>query len=215
MINVIRKLIFLAILLAGFPAAALAQDSSSFQEGTHYQRLGTPVPTTSGNKIEVVELFWYGCPHCYTLEGVIDAWLKTKPDNVEFVRIPATLGRKVGEAHARTFYTAETLGVLDKTHKPLMDAIHAKDRRINNEDQLAEFFAEQGVAEEEFRKTYKSFAVETKFRRSQDLVKRYRIGSVPTVIVNGTYVVDATMAGSTQKLFEVVDYLIRKEAGSS
>jgi thiol:disulfide interchange protein DsbA len=214
MIKLMRKLVFLGILLTGL-TAAVARDGASFQEGTHYQRLGTPVPTASADKIEVVELFWYGCPHCYTLEGVIDAWLKTKPDNVQFVRMPATLGRKVGEVHARAFYTAETLGVLDKIHEPLMEAIHAKKRRIDNEDQLAEFFAEQGVAAEEFRNTYESFNVETKFRRSQDLIKRYRVGSVPTVIVNGTYVVDATMAGSSEKLFEVVDYLIRREAGSS
>jgi thiol:disulfide interchange protein DsbA len=189
----------------------VASAETQFQEGTHYQRLNTPVPTSSDNKVEVVEAFWYGCGHCYNLEPAIETWVANKPENVAFTRLPTVLGRS-WEPHARAYHTAEVLGVLDKIHQPLLEAIHAEKRRLMNEDQLAEFFAEQGVDKDTFRKTYNSFAVETRLKRSQDLVKRYRLRSVPTIVVNGKYVTDTSMAGSGKKLFEVVNYLVEKEA---
>lgn len=190
-----------------------ASAETQFQEGTHYQRLNTPVPTSSDDKVEVVEAFWYGCGHCYNLEPAIETWVANKPENVVFTRLPTVLG-KSWEAHARAYHTAEVLGVLDKIHQPLLEAIHLEKRRLANEDQLAEFFAEQGVDTDTFRKTYRSFAVETRLKRSQDLVRRYRLRSVPTIVVNGKYVTDTSMAGSQQKLFEVVNHLVEKEAKS-
>lgn len=203
----------LALLLSGllFNFAAAA---SSFEEGIHYRRLSTPVPTSSTDKVEVVEAFWYGCGHCYSLEPALEKWVADQPDNIAFVRLPAVLGSS-WEPHARAYYTAEVLGVLDKIHQPLLDAIHAEDRRIANEKQLAEFFAEHGVDKETFRKTYDSFAVETRLRRSQELVKRYKLRAVPTIIVNGKYITNSTMAGSGQKLFEVMNYLVAKEEGNN
>lgn len=191
---------------------AFAADSPEFKEGVHYQRLPTPVPTSTGDKIEVMEIFWYGCPHCYDLEPTVAAWLQRKPDNVVFIQLPATLGRKSGEAHARAFYTAETLGILDQTNKQIMAAMHREKRWVDTEDQLAALFAEQGVSEEDFRKTYNSFVVETKFRRSQDLIKRYQVNGVPAVVVNGKFLTNASMAGSPEKIFEVVDFLVQQEA---
>lgn len=188
----------------------LAGAASPFEEGTHYQRLSTPVPTSSNDRVEVVEAFWYGCGHCYSLEPALEKWVADKPDNIAFVRLPAVLGSS-WEPHARAYYTAEALGVLDKIHQPLLDAIHVEDRRLANEKQLAEFFAEQGVDKETFRKAYNSFTVETRLRRSQELVKRYKLRAVPTIIINGKYVTNTTMAGSGQKLFEVMDYLVEKE----
>lgn len=216
---------------------AFAADSPEFKEGVHYQRLSTPVPTSTGDKIEVTEIFWYGCPHCYDLEPTVAEWLTRKPDNVVFIQLPATLGRKPGEAHARAFYTAETLGILDQINKQIMTAIHVEKRRVDTEDQLAAFFvkqgvseedfffddwgvasnmggfsAKQGVSEEDFRKTYNSFAVETKFRRAQDLIKRYQVNGVPAFVVNGKFLTNASMAGSSEKIFEVVDFLVQQEA---
>lgn len=189
----------------------LASAETQFQEGTHYQRLNTTVPTSSDDKVEVVEAFWYGCGHCYNLEPAIETWVANKPEHVVFSRLPTVLGRS-WEPHARAYHTAEVLGVLDKIHQPLLEAIHKDKRRLMNEDQLAEFFAEQGVDKDAFRKAFNSFAVETRLKRSQDLVKRYRLRSVPTIVVNGKYVTDTSMAGSGQKLFEVVNYLVEKEA---
>lgn len=207
----ISKLIPWLFVLLWLPLSVPAADNPQFQEGTHYQRLASPVSTTAEDKIEVVELFWYGCPHCYSLEPKIDHWLENQPENAEFVRIPAVLNRN-WELGARAFYAAKALGVLDKIHTPLMNAIHAQGRPMRNEADLAEFFAEHGVDKEAFRKAYNSFEVETELRRSQQLVRRYGVHSVPSFVVDGKYVVTATMAGSEDRLFEVINYLIQKEA---
>lgn len=201
----LRKLI-LSVLL-WLPLAALAAD---FQEGTHYRRLDTPVPTASSDKIEVLEIFWYGCPHCFSLEPAAEQWLKNKPENVEFVRLPAILGSS-WEIGARAFYVAEKLGVLEKIHGPLFNAIHVDKQRIQNKEQLAEFFAKHGVDQTAFEQAYNSFEVETNLRKSQQLVQRYRVDGVPMVVINGKYVTNGSMAGSPAAIFQVVDQLIAEE----
>jgi thiol:disulfide interchange protein DsbA len=208
-----RTLVTLASLLMVLVGLPLFANAEEFQEGKDYRKLANPVPTPAG-KLEVVELFWYGCPHCYKLEPRIEQWIENKPDNVEFVRIPAVLGRS-WELGARAFFTADALGVLDTTHVKLFDAIHRQNRTINNKEQLAEFFAEQGVDNEAFSAAYDSFSVETSLKRSQQLVRRYRIDGVPTIIVNGKYVVTTSSAGSNARVFDIVDYLLAKEAGGS
>lgn len=210
--NPTLKLIPWLLVLLWLPLSLPAAENAEFQEGTHYRRLDTPVATSTEDKIEVVELFWYGCPHCYSLEPAIDHWLEEKKsENVEFVRIPAVLNRN-WELGARAFYTAKALGVLDKIHSPLMNAIHAQRRPMRNEADLAEFFAGQGVDKESFHKAYNSFAVETQLRRAQQLVRGYGVHSVPSFVINGEYVVTASMAGSEERLFEVINHLIQKEA---
>ena len=211
----IRTRVTLAFLLMVLAGLSLFANAEEFQEGKDYLRLANPVPiSNTEGKSEVVELFWYGCPHCYNLEPRIEQWVENKPDNVEFVRIPAVLGRS-WELGARAFFTADELGVLDTTHAKLFDAIHGEKRTINNKEQLAEFFAEQGVDKEAFSKAYDSFSVETKLKRSQQLVKRYRIDGVPAIIVNGKYMVTVSSAGSSARVFDVVDYLLAKEEDSS
>jgi thiol:disulfide interchange protein DsbA len=206
--NMIRKLTIGLIILLWLPVLASADE---YKEGVNYRRLATPVPTSTGDKIEVVEVFWYGCPHCYDLEPLIQTWLKHKPDNVEFHHLPAALGRR-WEPLARAFYTAQILGVLDKIHQPLFDAIHAEGRPLNDEQQIAEFFAEHGVDKETFHKTYNSFDVELQLRRAQHLVQSYGIFGVPAMVVNGKYVTDGNMAGSKDDILKVVNFLIAKES---
>jgi len=216
-----KKLIFMLVIGVALVTGVLTltwmplEASAEFKEGKDYRRLSTPVPTATGDKIEVVEIFWYGCPHCFHLESKINGWVTNKPENVAFMRLPADLGRQVGRTHARAFYTAEALGVLDKIHEPLMQAIHVKKQPLNTKAQLAQFFAEQGVDKKDFEEAFNSFQVDTEVRRSQKLVRSYRVGSVPTIVVNGKYIVDSALAGSPDKIFEVVNYLIDKEAGTS
>ena len=184
-----------------------------FQPKTHY-RVMTPVQPTSVDpgKIEVLEIFWYGCPHCYTLEPHMQEWVsKEMPSNAEFVRIPATLNRG-WQVHARAYYTAEALGKLDEIHEGLFKAINVDRNPLNTEDQLVSFFADYGVTEEEFTEAFNSFAVQTKLRRADSLVRRYRITGVPAMVVNGKYVTGADMAGGIPQLFEVVEFLIAKES---
>lgn len=208
MLNSIRRLM-LVLLACALPLTVIhAADppaSPSFQEGKDYLRLPTPVPPAASDKAEVIEFFSYTCPHCSHLEPAVREWLKHKPDNVVFVRIPVVFGA-TWEPGARAYYAAEALGVLDKMHQPLFDAIHQEKRKLNTEDELAAFFAEHGVDQDAFRKAYKSFQTETQLRRANQSAQRYKVQGVPTVIVNGKYDV------RSQRMFEAVDFLIAREA---
>jgi thiol:disulfide interchange protein DsbA len=181
------------------------------QAGTlPFEKLDPPQPVQSENRIEVVEVFWYGCPHCYTLEPYLEKWLETKPEDVEFRRIPGVLGKN-WLPHGRAYYTAEELGILDKIHKPLFDAIHRDNRNIMDEKTLREFFAELGVKKADFDKVYQSEEVTEKIKKAFTAAQGYRLTGVPAIIVNGKYRTGASMTGSNQKLIEVINYLVEQE----
>jgi len=205
--TLLLALLFVMVL----PGFARAMD---YQEGKQYTLLGTPQPTSTGDKIEVVELFWYGCPHCYDLEPEVQAWLQHKPDDVELVYMPAILGNR-WELLAQAYYTAELLGIVDRIHPALFDAIHKKHMKINDEEALQAFFVDQGVSPDDFKKTFNSFAVAVKMNNARQMTRRYRITGVPTIIVNGKYSTGAKLAGSNQAVFEVVDYLVEKERATA
>jgi len=184
--------------------------ANDYEEGKEYQLLSSPQPTSTGDKIEVVELFWYGCPHCYELEPDVQAWLERKPEYVELVRMPAIVGPR-WELLAQAYYTAELLGIVDTIHPALFKAIHEKHMKINDEAALQAFFVDQGVSAEDFRNTFNSFAVAVKMNNARQMTRRYRISGVPTIIVNGKYSTGAKLAGSNKGVFEVVDYLVEQE----
>lgn len=186
---------------------AVAQD---YTEGKEYLRLSKPQPTSTPDKIEVVELFWYGCPHCHDLEPYIEKWLESKPDDVEFVRLPAIVGPR-WEPLAKAYYTAEVLGVLDKTHTALLESIHVKKQKYTDEEQIMEFFISQGVSAEDFRNAYNSFAVSVKVNNAKQMTRRYVITGVPTVVVNGKFSTSGKFARSNAGIIKVVDYLVVQE----
>lgn len=201
---------WLIILLIPFYALG-ACAAGNFVEGKEYTKLANPQPTSSGDRIEVVELFWYGCPHCYHLEPFMENWLKSKPDDVEFVRMPAILGGG-WELLAKGYYTAELLGVLDKTHRALFDSIHEQNNKIKNEDILRAFFMRQGVSAADFNKTFNSFAVAVKVNNARLMTRRYAITGVPTLIVNGKYSTGPSMVtNGNEGVMAVVDYLVELE----
>lgn len=197
------------LVLAGLALAVTAQ-ADTFKDKIHYETINPAQPTATPNKVEVVELFWYGCPHCNALEPFVERWLKKIPANAEFIRIPAIF-QPSWELHARAFYTAEVLGVLEKTHRAMFDAIHGQRRKLDSQEALMAFFAEQGVANDEFNRVFKSFAVEAKVRRAKDMTQRYGINGVPSLIVNGKYRTSAQLAGGNAEIFKVVDSLAAKE----
>lgn len=184
--------------------------AATFQEGVAYKVLPQAQPTQNPDKIEVVELFWYGCPHCHKFEPYIEKWLKTKPDYVDFIRMPAIL-REDWSLHARAYYTAETLGILDKIHKPMFDAIHVQKRYLFSEDALMEFFKEYGVSEKDFRNTFHSFTVDSKVRRARLMSRRYMAMGTPAVVVNGKYLTGPGMAKGFDNLIKVINFLVAKE----
>src|SRR5216684_2660386 len=184
---------------------------ADYTEGIEYARLPQSQPVETGNKIEVREIFWYGCPHCYSLEPAINKWLKTKPANAQFVRMPGILGQN-WEPHARAFYAFEALGVTNKLHGALFDAIHARNQALDNESGIAEFVAKHGVDREKFLNTYNSFSVTAQVKNAMLMGQRYGIEGVPTLIVDGKFKTSSSMVGGHDALMQLVDYLIKKSA---
>ncbi|WP_462322177.1 thiol:disulfide interchange protein DsbA/DsbL [Halochromatium sp.] len=201
-----------AALLSLGGGSALA--AVSFDEGIEYKRVAEPKRLEPGDDVEVLELFWYGCPHCYQLEPAIERWLENKPDAVSFRRLPAAASMR-WIPHAKAYFAAEQLGELDKLHEPLFKALHEQRRKIFTDEQLIAFAAEQGIDEEAFRDAYQSFAVDAKVRQSAELVRRYQLSGVPAIVVNGTYITDVTEAGGRDELFELVNFLVEKEQAAA
>lgn len=188
--------------------------SSKFKEGTNYQKIVPAQPTNvAPGNVEVVEVFWYGCGHCFSLDPAIESWrAKNKPAYVDFVRVPA-MWNEGTRMHARVFYTAELLGKLDELHSLIFREMHVSGNQMNSVDKIAAFFQEHGVSKDEFTKAFSSFAVESKLQRADFLNKRYRIQSVPAVIVNGKYSTDISTAGGESQLFSLIDELAAHEHG--
>jgi thiol:disulfide interchange protein DsbA len=194
-------------------ALALAASGAIAQP---YSRVDPPQPTEGGGKIEVMEFFWYGCPHCYTLEANVVAWLKNAPKDVVFKRVPAIPSEAWAE-HARLFYTLEALGKLEELHPKVFDAIHKQNVNLNNKKMRDEWLAKNGVDLAKYAETEKSFTVVTKMNRAKQLTFAYKVDSVPRVTVNGKYFISAEQAGGTERVFPVVDQIIaaaRKEKAS-
>lgn len=193
--------------------ACSAQDKGTqYEEGKHFKPVKTIAKPVDPKRITVEEFFWYGCQHCFHFEGDISAWVKKKPADVDFVRVPASLGRAEGIVHQKTYYTAEALGVTEKIHKPLFDAIHEKHLPLMTQESIGNFFnAQVGVLPDVFNSTFTGFAVDSRVRRADTLAKDYMIYSVPTVVVGGKYQVTAQMAGGTfADMTKVMDFLVEK-----
>jgi protein dithiol oxidoreductase (disulfide-forming) len=187
------------------------ESAGHFQLGTHYLRLSPTQPTSSPpDKIEVGEVFWYGCPHCFRFDPLLERWRATAPEYVSFVRVPAVWNSLL-KLHARAFYTAEALGKGAEMHGAFFSEIHERGNALDSEAKLQEFFGRFGVDAETFKKTFESFAVQEKLQRADELNRRYRIGSVPTIVVNGKYTSDATLTGSYEDLLALVDELVAAE----
>lgn len=211
----LKPILSLFFLFVASTSVGIAAESPKGEPNAElpYELVTPPHPTADPSKIEVIEFFWYGCPHCYHFESYLKEWLKTKPSNVVFIRQPAVFNEHWA-AHAKAFFTAESLGVLDKVHDDLYDAIQNKRETLESEADLAKFFASHGVKEEDFHKAYKSFAVDAKMRQAQTLAPSYGIDGTPAIIVNGKYRIGASKAKSFDKMIEATNALIKQEAAS-
>ena len=178
-----------------------------------YEAVSPAQPVQNPSKIEVIEFFWYGCPHCYSLEPSMVEWLKNKPANVEFIRQPAVFS-DLWAKHAKAFFTAEALGVGEKVHADFFDAIQNKKQKLDSEDELAKFFAAHGVKDADFKAAYSSFMVDAKMRQAETMAARYGITGVPALIVNGKYKVTATTAKSQENMLSVTNQLIQQESSN-
>ncbi|UYZ84568.1 thiol:disulfide interchange protein DsbA/DsbL [Entomomonas sp. E2T0] len=181
------------------------------QAGKEYTILPTPVPTSEPNKIEVTEVFWYGCPHCYDLEPIINKWSKNLPADVHFVRMPA-LFSKLWNIHGQLFITLDTLKVEDKLHSAVFESIRQRKNLLLTPEDMADFVAQHGVDKAKFLETYNSFGVQARMEKDKKVLNKYGITGVPAIIVNGKYRIDFNdNVAEPADLMRVTNYLIEKE----
>jgi thiol:disulfide interchange protein DsbA len=195
-----------------------AQQEWQFTEGEHYHRLVPTQPKIGGaDKIEVAEFFYYQCPHCFTFEPIIKAWVENKPANVRFVQVPAMWNNAL-VLHGRMFYTNEVLArngiIKDEAafNTAVYEEIHRRNNRLMSETSIQKLFERFGVSAFDFGATWNSFEVDQKMRVASDLARRYGIASTPTIVVNGKYRTGGAEAGSYPRLLELIDELVARES---
>ncbi|MDP7536229.1 MAG: thiol:disulfide interchange protein DsbA/DsbL [Methylococcales bacterium] len=176
-----------------------------------YENVAPVQPVELAGKVEVIEFFWYGCPHCFSFEPVLNEWVKKQGDQINFIRVPAVFSKRWGR-HAKAYFMAQVLDVSEQLHADFFNAIQVKKQRLETEDQLADFFVAHGVNEQNFRNAYHSFLVDAKMRQAQSMGPRYGVTSVPTIIINGKYRSNASIAGGQSNLLGVMDQLVAVES---
>ena len=182
---------------------------AEFVAGKNYLVLDKPVETETGDQIEVRELFWYFCPHCFSVHPKLEEWSKTMDSSAQLVLQPAVFpGWEFGSTF---YYVLEELGELERLHSSLYDAIHVQKLNLKTQQDFVTWLSLNGVDEDKANKVFKSFPVKVAVNKAKANTYKYRITGVPVFIVNGKYTVNATSAGSEEKIFEVIDYLIQKE----
>ena len=190
------------------PAAPATQ---KFKANTHYVKLTTAQGTSSPpDVVEVAEVFWYGCPHCFNFDPIVSNWAKNLPDGVNFIRLPV-MWNPTNAMHARLFYTLEALGKLDEVHGAIFTEMHVNNKTLTSETEILEFVSRNGISAEDFKKTFRSFAVESSLKRAQNLTQKYRIQSVPLLVINGTYLTTGEGIKNFDDMLAVADELIALE----
>jgi thiol:disulfide interchange protein DsbA len=213
MIMLKRLGFLLAGLLAVTACSAADKDAApakTWEAGTHYFVIDPPQATATGNKIEVLEVFSYACPHCAHFQPYADQIKQALPAYAQFTYMPAIFNAQ-WEPYARAFYTAQSLGVLDQTHQALFDALHRDHVPLRTIEDLAGFYAQHGVDRAKFLAASGSFEVESKLARAQEIVRNAGVDGTPSVIVNGKYRVTGSSAGGFPQLIELVEFLVKKE----
>lgn len=188
---------------------ATAQDKQ-YEAGTHYEVLETPVRTSDPKRIEVTEVFWYGCSHCFSFEPMVNTWASQLPKDVNFVHSPA-IWHKNMELHARAYYTAKALKVLEPVHQAIFKAMNLKKNKLASKEAIGKIFVAQGVDLDKFNKTFDSFGVVSATKQANARQRSYGITGTPEIVVNGKYRLSARMAGSQQGMLQVADYLVALE----
>jgi len=184
--------------------------NTQYKEGVHYFKIPEPLKVTTGKDIEVRELFWYGCPHCYDLEPAVINWLKVKPSNAKFVGTPAVFSRK-WVFHAQAFYAIQALGIKDKAHTLIFDAINKHKQSVNTPKQLAALLKKNyGIEEDKTIGALRSFSVDGNVRAANAISVKSGATGVPTIIIDGKYRTSPHTAGGNSNVFNVVNFLVKK-----
>jgi len=202
----IRKHLAWMVFLLFFSCA----QAEEYVAGKHYEILDSPSVTRDPSKVEVVEVFWFGCNHCFALESYILPWKKTLPKDVDYWKSHATWNPTL-KIHARLFYSAKALGIEDKIVPGAFTAIQREGRFLTGNSELEYFFKGFGVEKEKYLSVSNSFGVNNAVKQADNRMRQWTITGVPTLIVNGKYKVSGTREVGTDRLLDVVDFLIEKE----
>jgi thiol:disulfide interchange protein DsbA len=211
---------FSAVLATGALGAtsmigSVRAQSGSPVEGKDYLRLSSPLPAPAGGKVDVIEFFWYGCPHCNTFEPLLDAWARKLPDYVNFRRMPVAFRDEPYVAHQRIYFALEEMKLTEAMHRKVFAAIHVDHLRLDKPTDIAAFMTKNGVDGVKFLEYYNGFSVQTKARQAAQLAQAYKLDGVPAVGIQGKYLTSASLAGSHERALAVTDYLIQKERGKA
>src|SRR5258706_13004774 len=182
--------------------------SAQIQLGREFQRVELPHPTAAGNRVEVIEFFYYGCPVCYEPEPFLARWLVTAPEYVALRRVPA-LSTEAWGPFAKLFYTLDALGQIGRLHWPVYDSFHFEDLKLNDEKIMADWAVRNRIDRQRFLGTYDSPEVAAKVAQARELLKAYDVRRVATVIVDGQFLTSARLAGGTQQVVPAVEQLVR------
>jgi len=204
----LNKRFFTALVLLALTGFAGAQ-GQKIEEGFDYRILPIAQPVEIKGKVEVIEFFWYGCPHCYDFEPELSAWVKRQPKDVVFRRVPVAF-RDDFMPHSQLFYALEAMGKGDAFNEKVMYAMHKENKRLLNENEIADWVVSQGIDRNTFLASYRSFAVISKARAAKQLAEAYRIDGVPTIVMQGKYVTSPSIAGTKAKAIVVMDFLVEK-----
>ncbi|GAA6138205.1 thiol:disulfide interchange protein DsbA [Arenicella sp. 4NH20-0111] len=192
-------------------AFAVSHSNAQPLDESTYKPVATQFNVSSGDKIEVAELFWFGCGHCFALEPTVKKWNANKPDNVEFVKIPAIFSKR-WEFHGKAFYTMKALNVPEEAYDAFFHSIHIKRKQINNLGALTEFLAKFDKTEDQINSAFNSFEVDSKVRAAIKISRQSGATGVPTIVVDGKYQTSQGMTGGVDGLFKTVDLLVEKAA---
>ncbi len=197
-------------LAAGLPGLALAQGGPV--EGTHYIKLSQAAPTSApAGKIEVVEFFWYGCPHCFHFDPALEAWAGKLPADVAFRRVPVAFRENPFGIHQKLYFAVEAMGLLPTLHGKIFHALHEQGLKLDKPELISDFVAKNGVDAAKFMGVFDSFGVQTKCRQARSLAEAYKIDGVPTMGIAGQYYTSVSLNGSPEKTLAVVDALVAKQ----
>ena len=189
------------------PATPALAQARQFKEGKDYKRLDKPVaPDAPAGKVDVIEFFWYSCPHCNAFEPTLDAWIKAAPKDLSIRRVPVAFNASF-IPQQKLYYALEGLGQLEALHAKVFRAVHVEKQKLAKDDEIFAWIAKQGVDAAKFKEIYTSFTVSNQVRRASQLQDAYGVEGVPSMGVAGKYYTDGTMAGSMQNVLQVVESL--------
>ena len=210
---------FSAVLATGtLGAATLMTNPAQAQggapvEGKDFLRLSSPLPAPPGGKIEVIDFFWYGCPHCNAFGPQLDAWAKKLPPDVIYRHVPVAFREEPFVAHQKIFYALDEMKLSEAMHRRVFAAIHVDRQRLDKPAEIAAFMTKNGVDGAKFLEFYNGFSMQNKVRQARQLAEAYKIDGVPAIGIQGAYFTSGTLAGTNERALAVADFLIQRSRG--